>query len=139
MRFDVLGCMKSVIGSDLLWKVGLSCSWGGSCLGVFGVDEYDQFLVHRPVKRNILDLLFGGTGFSALDVWALLRVSVEQLPRLAPPDVDRVRLLSSDCARMSSSWTSNSGEVVSKLGSRCSTNFEEVIPFAVGALEQEKK
>jgi hypothetical protein len=61
---------------------------------------------HRPLKVNILDLLFGDAIFVGGDSCSLVMVSLELLPRL-DPDVDRALLERSDCAMMSSSRTSN--------------------------------
>lgn len=76
----------------------------------------------RPLKVNILDLLFGDETFPVGDALSLPNLSLESL--MLESDVDLVRLESSDWAMASSSRTSNCGEVVWKSGSRCSMNFD---------------
>jgi hypothetical protein len=68
-------------------------------------------LHHRPLRVHILDLLFGDTAFSVGGDCSLLRFSLELLSRLEP-EVDRALLDRSDWAIMSSSRTSNCGDVV---------------------------
>lgn len=70
-----------------------------------------RMLHHRPERVNILDLLLGEDAFIVSEDWSLDKESLELLPRLEP-DVDRDLLKRSDCAMMSSSRTSNFGEVV---------------------------
>lgn len=66
---------------------------------------------YRPLKVNILDLLFDDATFSAEDVCSLPRFSMGLLSTLEP-DVERDLLESSDCAMISSSRTSSCGEEV---------------------------
>jgi hypothetical protein len=66
---------------------------------------------YRPLKVNILDLLFGEAIFSVCDGCSLPEFSLELLSILEP-DVERARLERSDCAMMSSNRTSNCGEEV---------------------------